>query len=449
MLKLKTMRKRNLFTIAYLAMGAAVAFTSCSNDEEVLNGNGNSDVQELVLQTVSSGNGLSTRGGRPLESSEAKQKIDKVKLIITQGDGEHNIVYTTICDDWMSTSSTYDGDGHGRKHTIELSGNDKLAPGSYTVYAVGYTKPSDSDYDLTTFEALQKGGQFQENMKLSFKEGASNKVGEEIFAGSLSLTVKSGEGFRESVVLNRQVAGAFAYVTDIPYIKDATKLQLVASTRNKQLVLGNFANFDLPENGTATEGNGLNYVVNGTEAEATDKVIYAIWLREWFKTVQDLNDDGIIDNGSTKETAATGKDNWTGNGEKYATGSVFGSSFVIPFEKVASNSTFTLQLVKDNGQVLRSWAVKLPTENHQTAKQFTLTCWDSSTNKFSTKASQQDSKDIYSVLRNHLYGIGKRNLDTPTNPGTDPDEPEPLLTKQELVLRVNDNWEAVYEMDIE
>lgn len=448
------MRKRNLFVAAYLAMGAAVAFTSCSNDEEVFNGNGNNDegVQELVLQTVSSGNGISTRGGRPLLSSEAKQNIDKVKLIITNPQNENKIVYIEDYDNWMNNSVSEAYENHGRKKTIELTGDDKLAEGNYNVYAIGYssstTEKNPSDYDLNALEALEKDAVFNENMKLSFKADAKNKVGEEIFAGSLKLSVKKGEGFHEDVVLNRQVAGAFAYVKDIPYIKDATTLRLVASSRNKQLVLGNFANFDLPNNGGNTQ---LNYVVNGTDAETSDKVIYSIDLKEWFTNVQDLNEDGIIDNGSTKETATTGQDNWKGGEKgKYAVGSAFGGSFVIPFEKVDKNATFKLQLVKEDGTAEREWAVRLPGDNKQTTAKFPLIYWNESKSEFQTKADQQDDINVYSVLRNHLYGIGKRTLDEPETPGEEgTDEPESLKTKQDLVLRVNDNWEVIYEMDIE
>ena len=76
------MRKRNLF---YALAAGMVLFSACSNDDDVINGgnNGlNEEVQQLVLQVASSGDGLQTRAGRPLLSSEAKQSIENVKVII-------------------------------------------------------------------------------------------------------------------------------------------------------------------------------------------------------------------------------------------------------------------------------------------------------------------------------------------------------------------------------
>lgn len=45
--------------------------------------------------------------------------------------------------------------------------------------------------------------------------------------------------------------------------------------------------------------------------------------------------------------------------------------------------------------------------------------------------------------------VSVRSLDEPTTPGTDPDKPEPLNKKQELTLRVNDNWEVIHKMELE
>ena len=410
-------------------------FSACSNDDDVINGgnNGlNEEVQQLVLQVASSGDGLQTRAGRPLLSEEAKQTIENVKVIICDGSGA--IKYVTNIKQWNTTGSTeYKTNGHGREKTIEIPKDKKLAAGTYTVYAFGYS--TGSDYELTTITNATEGSTFNANMTLAFKGDATNKIGEEIFAGDLELEVKKGEGFKTPVVLNRQVAGTFAYLKDIPYIADASKLQLVASNRNSQLVLGKFANFDLTGNGENNDGH-INYVVNGTEA-AQDKVIYTIELSDWFTAVKDDNNDGLID----------GDDNWKSADHKdYASGSVFGGSFLIPFKK-GDTETFKLRLTKANGtDVLREWVVNLPFDDEQLSE-YTLWSWNSTF----TDEQVTDKADKYSVVRNHLYGIGTRTLDEPTDPGTNPDidEPESLNTKQELTLRVNDNWEVIHNMEIE
>lgn len=424
------MRKKNLF---FALAAGMVMFSACSNDDDVINGgnNGlNEEVQQIVLQVASSGDGLKTRAGRPLESSEAKQSIENVKIIICSNDGK--VAYVTTVSDWNNSGSTeYTTNGHGRQATIEIPKADKLAAGNYKVYAIGYS--TDSDYDLSSITSATKGGTFNANTTLSFKADAKNTIGEEIFAGDLNLTVEEGKGFKTPIVLNRQVAGSFAYVKDIPYIEGAAKLQLVASSRNTKLVLGKFGNYDLTENGTGNDGH-VNYVVNGTEA-ATDKVIYTIDLSDWFTEVKDADNNALIDTDN----------NWIGDGDKYAEGSVFGGNFVIPFKKVDNTATFTLQLTKEDGTSLREWSIKLP----QAQTSNSLTEWTGSA--FEAVANYTESVEAYSVVRNHLYGIGTRTLDEPEEPGEDPDVdvPESLNTKQELTLRVNDNWEVIHTMEIE
>lgn len=242
---------------------ASLSFNSC--DKEVVyvqDGTGVESVadgaQIITLQVENGGDGLATRAGRPLYSAEAKQTIQNVKLWICDNTGK--VVYVKEISDWNTDGSTvYTTGGHGRQTTIELKDADKLAAGTYKIYAVGYS--SNSDYTLDAVTSVAKEGTFKENMVLPIKDGATNEIGEEIFAGQMGLTVEQGKGFKEPVVLNRQVAGAFAYVKDIPYMEGAKYLKLVASAQNQSLVLGNFNSFDLTGNGSGN-GENVKYVVN-------------------------------------------------------------------------------------------------------------------------------------------------------------------------------------------
>ena len=61
----------------------------------------------------------------------------------------------------------------------------------------------------------------------------------------------------------------------------------------------------------------------------------------------------------------------------------------------------------------------------------------------------------YNIVRNHLYGLGSRTMDDPGT-GTDPepgidedDDPISLNNKHELELIVNDNWEAIHDMELD
>lgn len=428
--------KKSYFFSA-LAAGM-VMFSACSSDNDLANGgNGSNDaVQQIVLQVANAGDGMQTRAGRPLLSSEAKQTIENVKVIIC--DESNTIVKVKTYDDWNNADSKEYGKGggaHGRETTLTYTGTEKLGDGTYTIYAYGFHKGTAYKKLDTQIANLAEGQTLGQNIILE-----CSAVGEEIFAGSTAqFTIDNAhKGFTQTVVLNRQVAGTFGYFESIPFVAGATKLQLVASNPNKSLVLGNFNSFDLTGNGT---GNGTNvkYVVNGTNP-AADKVVYTIDLTKWFKTIKDDNNDGLID---------ADADNWnvptTITGASFKTGSVFGGSFLIPFLK-NDNQTFVLQLVNNDGDVLKSWAVKLPSTDGQLSE-YTLSSWNSSV--FNDTPATKDAADKYSVVRNHLYGIGERTLDEPTTPGTDPDKPEPLNKKQELTLRVNDNWEVIHKMELE
>lgn len=441
---------------------ASLSFYSC--DKEVIyvqDGEGVESVaagaQIITLQVENGGDGLATRAGRPLYSAEAKQTIENVKLWICDADGKV-VVYVKNINDWNTSSAAYETGGHGRQATIELKDADKLAAGSYKVYAVGYS--NSSDYDLSAVTEVKKTEEgegkytFKENMVLPL----SNTVGEEIFAGQMELRVEDGKGFKKPIVLNRQVAGAFAYVKDIPYMADAKYLKLVASAQNQSLVLGKFNSVDLTGNGS---GNGTNvkYVVNGTNGKSEGNEICSIDLNEWFTTIKDENGDNLIDTDN----------NWA-KPEKYKghalfeKGSVFGGEFVIPFAHVDGKQTLTLQLTKGNGDVLRSWKVNLGSadeqvtsnENNNKVTYWTGLAWD--------EYATVESANSYSLVRNHLYGIGTRMYDNPSNPGVDPnpgdpdpdptpenpkDKPESLNNKQELVLKVNDNWEVIHGMELE
>lgn len=447
-----------------MALIASLSFYSC--DKEVVyvqDGNGVESVadgaQIITLQVENGGDGLATRAGRPLFSAEAKQTIENVKLWICDNTGK-KVVYVKEISNWNTDGSTvYTTGGHGRQTTIELKDADKLAAGTYPIYAVGYS--ATSDYDLTKVTEVKKTEEgegkytFSENMVLPIKGDATNKIGEEIFAGQMELTVEQGKGFKKPIVLNRQVAGAFAYVKDIPYMEGAKYLKLVASAQNQSLVLGNFNSFDLTGNGS---GNGKNvkYVVNGTNGKSGSDtcVISTIDLNKWFTAIKDEDGDNLIDAGKNwKNPHRPSGSPAAGTYPTFQKGSAFGGEFVIPFAHVDGKQTLTLQLTNAGGKVLRSWKVNLGSTDVQLNQ--TITYWNSNWDSTITDTSA----NTYSLVRNHLYGIGTRMNDDPgkgTDPDpdpdpepTDPDQPESLNNKQELVLKVNDNWEVIHGMELD
>lgn len=431
------MKKSLLFSFMVAGL---VMMSSCTKEKVIVIGGDDSNAaQQIVLQVANTGDGLQTRAGRPLYSSEAKQTIENVKVIICK---DNVVKYVTTVKDWNTSSlvTDYTTGGHGRMTTIEIPIDERLnEDGEYTVYAFGYHTGTAYENLNTAIAAITTESSFDANTVLKIAAGVK---GEEIFAGSITFELKKEIGFKRPVVLNRQVAGTFGYFEAVPYFEGATKLQLVAPQRNTNLVLGEFANFDLLSNGK-NDGH-INYVVNGT-GKASDNVIYEIELSKWFKELKDDNKDGLID-----YDAANWQNPYTGNAN-FKTGSVFGGTFLIPFAKVGEEKTFVLKLTDNTGHEYATWTVKLPTTDKQTAE-YTLKSWE--TNSF-VSASCTDKVATYNVVRNHLYGIGERALDDPENPDkptpdpSNPDKPEPLNKKQELTLRVNDNWEVIHKMEIE
>lgn len=444
-----------------MALIASLSFNSCTKEiVYVQDGTGVESVadgaQIITLQVENGGDGLATRAGRPLYSAEAKQSIQNVKLWICDNAGK--VVYVNTIETWDTSSSEYNTNGHGRQMTIELAGDNKLSANTYKVYAVGYS--NSSDYTLDAVTSVAKGGTFNENMVLPIKENAANKIGEEIFAGQMEVTVKQGKGFKKPIVLNRQVAGAFAYVKDIPYMAGAKYLKLVASAQNQSLVLGNFNSVDLANNGSNT-GESVKYVVNGTSGKSSGNYAYVIStidLNEWFKTIKDDDGDNLIDAGENwKNPRRPSGSPAAGTYPTFQKGSAFGGEFVIPFAHVDGKQTLTLQLTNVGGDPLRSWKVNLGSGDEQVTsnnRNNKVTYWTGSAwNTYATA----ESSNTYSLVRNHLYGIGTRMNDDPgegtdPEPGTpddDKDKPESLNNKQELVLKVNDNWEVIHGMELD
>ncbi|WP_162617778.1 hypothetical protein [Bacteroides ilei] len=451
------MKKNYLFGMALMA---SLAFFSCTNEVIYVHDGESSeqvsDEQIITLQVSNGGDGLTTRAGRPLYSSEAKQTIDYVRLWIFDASG--NLEYSTTFDEWDDNDSKVYGDSneHGREAKITLSGDNKLATGTqYTVYAIGYHSDGAYNSSIPATSGVQKAA--VENLQLSYSV-ATNDCAEEIFAGSLTFTPNK-DAFNQTIVLNRQVAGAFVYVEEIPFFSASHQyLKLIASAKSPKIVLGHFANKEYTSNGANTSTN----VVNGTETTAGDVVISCIDLKTWFGETLS-NKDGLIDATSWRNPLRK-----SGTTPTFKKGSVFGGTFLIPFAK---QSTQTLKLVLSTSNAATSeegdevWNINLPTGDNQLQSSFALTTPSvaGASVNWSTAAAASETANVYSILRNHLYGVGKRTIDNPgesgggePDPDPDPenpdpgiDDPESLNNKQELTLRVNDNWEVIHGMELE
>ena len=208
------MKKGMFFALA----ASSLLFSACSSDDAVVSTEGqNEAVQQIVLQVASSGDGLTTRAGRPLYSSQALQTIQHVRVLIYNADTK--AIVKDENKDWK-TSTTYTN--HGRELTLTYKGEQRLGEGNYKVMAVGYSDNSDYTYSLDVTGAAALTGTYSD-ITATLKDG--KKDAEEVFAGDADLKIgtdkkitnlTSGEENGVAVTLHRQVAGSFGYFQDVP-----------------------------------------------------------------------------------------------------------------------------------------------------------------------------------------------------------------------------------------
>lgn len=444
-------------------------FSACGSDDALDGGVAQNDAaQQIVLQIASSGDGLQTRAGRPLYSSAALQSIDNVRVLIYKDKaGEaKTIVYDSKKSlDWKD-SHVYTTGGHGRRLTITLKGDDKIqTAGDYKIVAVGYSTGSDYTFAQDVKADASLKDQVYTDMTATL---AADKDAEEVFAGEAALTIddklnvgnKTNGELGVAVTMHRQVAGGFGYFQNVPAHIDGVKakyLRLVMRSKNNVLTFNNF-NSDF----TTTNSN-LKYVVNGSSSATGAPVadahfskgtnvftngddaytLYSIDLNQWFP-YGDTNNDGFLNVNDTWTHLSSVK-------VALVKGSVFAGKFIVPFALTTGKNTMELQLLDKDKNILKVWNVTIPDAN--TAE---------------GNGVQDVSASIFNVVRNHMYNLGikvdqnikpepgKPDPDPDPTPGPDPvdptpdvDEPEDLSKGQNLVLKVNDNWETIHQMGLE
>ena len=190
------MKKSLLFSFMVAGL---VMMSSCTKEKVIVIGGDDSNAaQQIVLQVANTGDGLQTRAGRPLYSSEAKQTIENVKVIICKGNA---VKYVKTVENWNTSSSEYTTGGHGRMTTIEIPKDERLnEDGEYTVYAIGYHTGTAYENLNTAIAAITTESSFDANTVLKIAAGAR---GEEIFAGSITFELKKEIGFKRPVVFIR------------------------------------------------------------------------------------------------------------------------------------------------------------------------------------------------------------------------------------------------------
>lgn len=482
--------KKNYFLGAAAAFGL-FAFSSCSSDNDPISEPELMTGDQVIVLDMQDTDVLSTKS-RPLYSTSNKgaEQVTDVQLLvfgIKPSSTQYEFVKKLpLISNWNNTSSEY---AYGRKKEFKLTGSDKLAKSTATPAGTGYSKyiilavgqdESNTNAVPTPFKigTVNNGyklvkdladGDWTAPTTWNVASGAGNGflkteaiTGDagEIFSGvSTPIEFAADGGFSTTVLLKRQVAGVMGYFNRIPTeVKNATQtdkkvsgIRLVSAVKNTALDLSIVLD---KQKDDATHGQPGNQttekVVNGYTPATPEAVkfkngnnaytVYTIDLKKWFKWDDDTDtwhadatitgDDGdLLGNvkGWHNALDASNSTNVT-----IADGAVFAGKFVIPFTNnksvSAENNTFELQLINATNEVLKAWDVKLDPLSQ----------------------GEGDGDKVYNVYRNHLYQIGKRGSgDTPTNPGVDPDKPQPLDKDQELIIKINDQWEFIHDMEIE
>lgn len=427
-------------------LAGLMSLAACSNDEGVVADNNGAEQQFTITLASSGDRATRAAADRTLESEAAGQSIEKVTLVVrSQDDGadKNKVVYIHTLDNWNGTATDYYTNGHGKKLTFTIPKADKLGEGKYVVTAVGY---NEGNYTLSL---PNKGDVVDKNITATTPTGAEAK---EVFAGEQKFNVTADKKIEGTdsvdVALHRQVAGAYGYFTSIPAKigeNEVASIRMVSRSKNTVLTFGSFnSSF------TTTDAHVM-YMVNGSvPATKTAKflngdeanVLFSAQITDWFPG-GDTNKDGVYDKKDT---------NWTKHySGSYLKGSVFASNFIVPFSATQGKSTLELQLLDATGNVLYAWPVKLDASNAQVGK----TGETASADLFGagTAMGFAETADVFSLFRNHIYSIGIHKQDTSTTdpetpvPGTD--QPTDLSKIQNVVIRVNDNWEALHHMSID
>lgn len=337
------MNKRVLLGMTLMA---SLAFYSCTKEIVIVQEGGEGietpmaqDGQVLTLQVANTGDGLTSRAGRPLLSSQAKQDINTIVLYVVNESGNVVLKKTIGPDEWANALDYSNTSAHGKQLQITFRASDKqkLTVGDYTIYAVGYKsgsnyKVNDTDFGVKGTTVPTTVGQEDANATLAANDFSAqldktydNSIipADEIFAGVVEVTAtedylvkkstSTGTKVVPALVLNRQVAGVTGYFTNLPAkvgTQIPAKIRLVASGKSNKV---HFTSMLPGETGTdSSVKNVVNGSWSGSEAVAAEEgnywdnskkgyIVYEIALSEFFPQLSsqtfeslDLDNDNFV-----------------------------------------------------------------------------------------------------------------------------------------------------------
>ena len=369
------MNKRVLLGMTLMA---SLAFYSCTKEIVIVQEGGEGgietptaqDGQVLTLQVANSGDGLTTRAGRPLLSSQAKQDINTIVLYVVDGSNKVVLKKTIGPDEWANALDYSNTSAHGKQLQIIFRKSDNqaligtLKGTAYTIYAVGYKsgsnyKVADADFGVSgTPSTTTNDGSGVTLTATNFATtlAANTTAADEIFAGKVAVKVVTKDATTSyiiasdgdadtkvvpALVLNRQVAGVTGYFTNLPAkVGDQipAKVRLVASNKSNKVHFTSMVSGETDGTTTAAATN----VVNGSASSLTAAnlpywnsskkgyIVYEIALSEFFPQLKekypdsdpernynfadlDLDGDRFVGYKDAQAWVYNGKDNIPGN----------------------------------------------------------------------------------------------------------------------------------------
>ena len=440
---------RKMFVSACLF--AAMAFTACTTEVIYVDSDGNPvehvDLKEGegLLSVAVSSTDVSTRDVRPVGSSAAANNVNVVKVYAFSADAEEGTYYfdntvgvkanqsgisaaggiITITKFTGHTVTEENYESHvDQQETITLTG---LDPAKYYKFvAVGY---NDADGQVNPYgePSLAAG-----TTSLTAFTTSTAKTGygvEELFATQSANATKGDVKNQGTLTLTRQVAGMLAYFKNVPATIDGTDVAAIRIYANKS-----FTQFTYPAtgdfNGTGTASGKIEIMT--FELTNINSGVNA----DGYYTFNTLS-KGSVTNTSVSSTnqgvAPLAKDYVQPNNLTLVENSIFGGRYLIPYDQhydavSGEGSTLTIELQDADGTALRTLKVKTD-------------------QSMSVPASQY----FYDIRCNNFYSIGQKLKTETTDPGDpeDPDEPIDLSSKSEIVVKINDAWKVLHDMDVE
>ena len=309
-----------------------------------------------------------------LAGSYNRHHVQQVYAILYQGEGDEA---TYVCHKnlyWSPKDSADYGDGVVQEKVYELAVPPTLQSGSKcTLLCVGLDDQSGATYGLTLNDsqtpAFLATGKTLGEAQAILASGRSTAASE-LFAGWNTLTYQRKDTTGVEVEMTRRVAGAYAYLKDIPAQVSGKEVKYI------QWVLGNnpTTQIGLARKERTADNTLPDDFGSGENTTADAKVLDKLTLTD-IATANTTTNLYEIDTLYTKQLGLT-------------KGTLLLSAYLLPM-KAGTNGTLAVELLDADGNTLKSFPAQ----------------W----NNLPTAAG---TKTNYSIYPNYVYHAGTRSADS-------------------------------------